>query len=123
LDIKEVKARSFNAKESNKDLQRIINEESVIASLRNIFNTSACSRLLNPEMNFEIKKYLFEPITQYKAWFIGYDIHTQLPVYEPRIRVNHVKVSASIEQNCYYIELSVSIPTLQEDLNLSSVLS
>lgn len=50
-----------------------------------------------------MRKYLFEPITQYKAWFIGYDIHTLLPAYEPRIKVNHVKVIADAENNCYYI--------------------
>jgi hypothetical protein len=50
LDLKcnEIKERPLNAKESTKDLQRIVNEESVITSLRNIFNTYECSRLLNP---------------------------------------------------------------------------
>jgi hypothetical protein len=50
LDLKfnEIKERPLNAKESTKDLQRVVNEESVIVALRNIFNTHECSRLLNP---------------------------------------------------------------------------
>lgn len=74
LEIKELRERSLNAKESNKDLQRIVNEESVKVALMNIFNTTECSRLLNPEINFDLRSYLFEPLSAYKAWFIGYDI-------------------------------------------------
>jgi hypothetical protein len=32
-----------------------VNEESILVALRNIFNTYAGSRLLNPDMAFEIK--------------------------------------------------------------------
>lgn len=74
LNVNEIKERPLNAKESTRDLQRIINEESVIVAVRNIFNTHLGSRLLNPDMAFEIKQYLFEPLTQAKAWFLGYDI-------------------------------------------------
>jgi hypothetical protein len=55
LDITELKERPLNAKESNRDLKRVVNEESIITSLRNIFNTHKNSRLLNPDMAFEIK--------------------------------------------------------------------
>lgn len=74
LDTNELKERPLNAKESTRDLKRIVNEESVITALRNIFNTHHGSRLLNPEVAFDIKQYLFEPLTQTKAWFLGYDI-------------------------------------------------
>lgn len=74
LEIGEIKQKQLNAEESNYDLKRIVNEESVITSLRNIFNTWVGSRLLNPEVSFEIKQYLFEPLTMAKAWFLGYEI-------------------------------------------------
>ena len=35
LDVSELKERELNAMESTKDLQRIVNEESVITALRN----------------------------------------------------------------------------------------
>lgn len=85
LDVNEIKERPLNAKESTRDLQKIVNEESVIVALRNIFNTHVGSRLLNPDMAFEIKQYLFEPLTEAKAWFLGYDICQVLPMYEPRV--------------------------------------
>lgn len=126
LDLKcnEIKERPLNAKESTKDLQRIVNEESVITSLRNIFNTYGCSRLLNPEMKFELSSYLFEPLTNAKAWFLGYDIYQMLPKYQPRIRIQNVIITPDFNNDCYIIELTVLIPSISnEEVKFSSVLS
>ena len=75
LQVNEIKERPLNAKESTHDIQKIVNEESVITALRNIFNTYTGSRLLNPEMKFDLGMYLFEPLSASKAWFLGYDIY------------------------------------------------
>lgn len=124
LQFNEIKERALNAKESTKDLQRIKNEESIIVALRNIFNTRRYSRLLNPEMDFQIGQYLFEPLSISNAWFLGYDICTQLPLYEPRIVLYNVDVSADIENGFYLIELSVGIPNVSgEKFKISSILS
>lgn len=126
LDVQafEIKERSLNAKISTKDLQRIINEESVIISLRNLFNTHSCSRLLNPEINFSVSQYLFEPLTEAKAFFLGYDLLNFFPLYEPRVRVSHVHVVANIEKNVYEITIKVQIPNVSgDDFEISSILS
>lgn len=124
LQFNEIKERALNAKESTKDLQRTINEESVIVSLRNIFNTRKCSRLLNPEVDFQIGQYLFEPVNQTSAWFLGYDIYNTLPMYEPRIKINSINVIADQENSLYIIELEVGVPSISgENFKISSVLS
>jgi hypothetical protein len=76
LDLEEGEYRdtSFNTKQVSSDLQRIKNEEAVIIALRNLFNTQYGSRLLNPEMSFNLGYYLFQPINSVTAWFLGYDI-------------------------------------------------
>lgn len=123
LVMGEIKERPLNAKEANRDIQRIVNEESVIVALRNIFNTFVGSRLLNPEMSFEIKQYLFEPLTEAKAWFLGYDICQQLPLYEPRVSITGVTIDVDTEKGCYVINLSVSIPSLDADVDIRSILN
>ena len=126
LDLKfnEIKERPLNAKESTKDLQRTVNEESVIVALRNIFNTYGCSRLLNPQMSFDLGAYLFEPLTETKGWFIGYDIYQQLPKYEPRAKITNVDVISDMDNDCYIIKLSFLIPSISGDeYNISSILS
>lgn len=125
LDLKtdEIKERALNAKESTKDLQLIVNEESIITSLRNIFNTYKGSRLLNPDVSFDIKQYLFEPITSTKAWFLGYDICNTLPMYEPRIKIANIEIAPNINEGSYTIKLSITIPSLNKNVNISSLLS
>lgn len=123
LDTSEIKERPLNAKESTRDLKRVVNEESVLTSLRNIFNTHKCSRLLNPDVAFEIKQYLFEPLTAAKAWFLGYDICQTLPIYEPRIKINNISIDANVDDGSYTIRLSISIPSLNKDVNINSILN
>ena len=119
----ELKERELNADESTKDLQRITNEESVLTSLRNIFNTHSFSRLLNPEVSFDIKQYLFEPLTQAKGWFLGYDICQTLPLYEPRITIENILIGVNPNEHSYLIQLTVLIPSINKEVNIKSLLS
>ena len=118
LTFNEIKNRSLNANISDKDLQLIYNEESVLTSLKNIFKTYSGSRLLNPEMNFDLSQYLFEPLTEAKAFFLGYDLMALIPKYEPRVRVNSVDVVAHPEDACYEISISIKLVDFEKDVNL-----
>lgn len=123
FETNEIKERPLNAKESTRDLKRIVNEESVLTALRNIFNTYKGSRLLNPDMAFEIKQYLFEPLTQAKAWFLGYDICQNLPLYEPRVKITNILIDVNPNESYYVINLSVQIPSLNKSVDIRSILS
>lgn len=115
--------KSINASKTQNDISKIINEESILNSLRNIMLTKFHSRLLNPEMNFDLRSYLFEELTEAKAFFIGYDISTKLPIYEPRIIVGDVKVVAYYNYDTYVIDLAVYIPSIDKSVKLSSILN
>jgi phage baseplate assembly protein W len=123
LNFYENKTNTLNTQETSLDVEKIVNEEAVINSLKNILNTTFYSRLLNPDMNFDLRTYLFEDLTESKAFFIGYDISNLLPVYEPRVVVSNVKVTAYYEDDTYKIDLSIGIPTLKKEIKLSSVLN
>lgn len=122
LQFNEIKQRPINAKQSTKDLKRTVNEESILNSLRNIFNTYQCSRLLNPQMEFQLKQYLFEPLNSIKGWFIGYDICTKFVQYQPRVSIQNVNITANVPNNCYIIKLRVRIPQLNKDVSINSIL-
>ena len=124
MSFNEIKERPLNAKESTKDIQRIINEESVIVALRNLFNTHSCSRLLNPEIDFNLSQYLFSPINTTTAWFLGYDLLHFFPQYEPRVRVTNVVVIARPNESMYEIKMTMSIPNVSDqEFSISSILS
>ena len=121
LAFNDIKDRALNAKISDKDLQMIYNEESILTSLKNIFRTYKGSRLLNPEMEFDLTQYLFEPLTQTKAFFLGYDLMSLIPKYEPRVRVDSVNIVANTLESCYEIDLNVSIPSFSKSLSLKCI--
>ena len=125
LDLKteENNGKSLNSLKTKNDLAKIVNEESILNSLRNILSTKFYSRLLNPEMNFDLRSYLFENITEHKAFFIGYDILSYIPVYEPRVTVTNISVTAYPANATYGINLDINIPSISKDVKLSSILS
>lgn len=122
LAFNEIKERPLNAKDSNHDLLTITNEESVRTSVRNILNTRMCSRLLNPEMAFDLEQFLFERMNYNVAYFIGYELCTQLPIYEPRVSVDSVDIQLDYNNDTYIVYLSLSIPSLNSNIELSTVM-
>lgn len=113
----------LNSQATNKDLVAINNEEAILTSLRNIISTTYCSRLLNPDINFDLRSYLFENLNEHTAYFIGYDIFSYLPIYEPRIKLNNVRISVNIDASCYIINLEIYIPSINKNVKLSSILN
>lgn len=107
---------------TERDIAKIKNEEAILQSLRNLLNTKYQSRLLNPEINFDLRSYLFENLTQSKAFFIGYDISTFLPIYEPRVMLNDISVVAYYNSDTYGINMSITIPSINKNVTLSSIL-
>ena len=123
LSFYENKTNLLNSEETSIDVEKIINEEAVLNSLKNILNTKFYSRLLDPEMNFDLRSYLFEDLTEAKAFFIGYDLVHLLRIYEPRVNITNVDVKAYYQADAYVIDLYISIPAIKKDVKLSSVLN
>lgn len=125
LDIEfgNIQERQLFAKENNKDLAKITNEEAVMTSLRNILNTTKNSRLLDPNVEFDLRTYLFDQLSPTAAWFIGYEICSRITLYEPRVTIENVNIAINWEQDCYVIDLTVAIPSLDTTVKLSSILN
>lgn len=123
LELSKFEGSAISSKKTSNDLNIIVNEESILNSLRNIMSTKFHSRLLNPEMNFELRSYLFEPFNEATAYFIGYNILMELPKYEPRILIKNIKVTAYYNYDTYGIDLEIYIPVINKDVKLSSILN
>jgi len=126
-DINDLKPEIYNtpslaADKDYKDISLLTNEKSVLNSVKNILTTQFCSRLLNPEIELDLRKYLFETLSESKAYFLGYEISTYLPLYEPRIKIKKIKILTHYTSDSYTIELSLYIPSLDKNVNLKSTL-
>lgn len=123
LDTGEILERPLNAIESSLDLQRITDEECIVTSVRNLLATNYGDRLLNPDIHIDLRSYLFEPLTQSKAYFMAYEIFNSLPKYEPRVTISNIEVTIDSENACYLIDMSLTIPSINKDLKIKSILS
>lgn len=122
LAFSNIKERQLNAKENNKDLVKLINERAVINAVKNILATTKNTRLLNPDIEFDLRSYLFDGLNATSAWFIGYEIHSRISQYEPRIEIDNINVMIDWDNDCYIIELEITIPSLSKNVKLSSIL-
>lgn len=128
LDLDLEKNECYNNQNANslkvsKDFKKIINEESILTSLKNILMTTYNSRLLNPEINFDLRKYLFNNLSETKAYFMGREICDIIPIYEPRVSVDNVHITVYYNHDTYGISINLSIPSTQKNIKLNAILN
>jgi len=81
-------------------------------SLRNLFTTTPGEKVLNPQFGMDLRKYLFEPATIEVAELIRSEIYTQIGTFEPRVKLNDVKITVFEDVNEFDISINYSIPSL-----------
>lgn len=117
------KDNPINSYTSIRDIEASKNEEAILNSVKNWFNTSTYSRLLNPDLHMDLRDYLFELCDEYTAYFIGLDITKSLPYYEPRIQIKKCNITVNRDEGSFYIELQLVIPSLDnKEINLRQLL-
>lgn len=94
------------------DFKLNYDSDAIYNSIRNIFNTKKGQKILNPEFGLDIEQYLFDNISKENADIIGNTIYEELPVNEPRAKVDSVDVIARPDDNEYKIAISITIPSL-----------
>lgn len=95
-----------------KDLTSDYDEAAVKNSIFSLFNTVPGQNLLNPKYGLNLIQYLFEPVSESNAQFIGSTIVKHLNVYEPRIKVSSLDIVVNEDEQTYTITLSIEIPAL-----------
>jgi phage baseplate assembly protein W len=106
------------------DLKAIYNAAAVINSIKNILTTSPGEKLLNPLFGVDLRDYLFEPVTETRAFFIGTDLYDGLTIQEPRITIERIDIVAVPDESQYEISLNITIPSLNiNNVTLRGVLN
>lgn len=124
LSLQNTLGRELFRSNDNSDLRSIYDSNAILTSLKNILTTSPGEKLLNPEFGLDLRDYLFEPVTENRAFFIGQDILLGLAAQEPRVTIDEITVIPIPEDNAYEITLSISIPTLKVyEISLKGVLN
>ena len=114
----------FNKSSVLKDVQGLFDIPSIKNSIANIFLTSPGQKILNPTFGIDLRRYLFDPVSDFTAFQIKTDITNNLTDQEPRIQLENTAVIPDTDRQEYYITLQINVPSLNMyGLSLKSLLN
>ena len=114
----------FNKSSVLKDVQGLFDIPSIKNSIANIFLTSPGQKILNPTFGIDLRRHLFDPVSDFTAFQIKADITNNLTDQEPRIQLENTSVVPDVDRHEYYITLQINVPSLNVyGLSLKSLLN
>ena len=119
-----LKGNEMYSNRETKDLACITDRAAVVNAFKNILSTTPGQKLLNPLFGLDLRVYLFETVSENKAFFLAQTILDGIAIQEPRISIDFIEVLANIDDMEYVINLEFSIPELEVyQLSLKGVLN
>jgi len=116
--------QEYNKDSILKDVQGLFDIPSIKNSIANIFLTSPGQKILNPTFGIDLRRYLFDPVSEFIAHQIKIEVRNNLPIQEPRIQLENVSVLPNIDRQEYYITLQINVPSLDAyGLSVKSLLN
>ena len=103
----------LQTKEEIKDVQGIFDLEAIKNSIINIFLTAPGEKILSPEFGIDLKRFVFEPMTNLNNLELTNLIRYNLPEQEPRINLLDVKIIPDIDNQQYLINIIYDVRSLQ----------
>ena len=96
----------FQQNTATKDIQKMLDVESVKRSVRNLINLNHYEKPFHPEIGSNLRGMLFEIISPQMTHFIGKQIELLIKNYEPRCKLVEVKNKPNLERNGYSVSIS-----------------
>jgi phage baseplate assembly protein W len=97
---------AFTKKPVTADVALSYDAQAVSRSIRNLLNTQNYDRLFNPDLGSQITGLLFENISPIVATTMETIITNLVTTYEPRARLQSVRVSSQPDQNDYNVSIT-----------------
>lgn len=105
-----------------KDLVLLTNADAVIRSIRNLLQTNHYEVPFHPEIGCNIRRLLFENITEFTARDISRFIQETIENFEPRCTIQSLAVDPDEEHNQYHVTLTVYIESSSAPLTVNLIL-
>ena len=112
----------FAQNTATKDIQKMLDVESVKRSVRNLINLNHYEKPFHPEVGSNLRALLFENITPQISHFIGKQIELLIRNYEPRCRLVQVANMPNLDRNGYSVSISFYVVNHSEPVQVESFL-
>ena len=96
----------FSQNIATKDIQKLLDVESVKRSVRNLINLNHYEKPFHPEIGSNLRGMLFENITPQISHYIEKQIELLIRNYEPRCRLVEVANKPDLRKNGYSVSIS-----------------
>ena len=112
----------FQQNTATKDIQKMLDVESVKRSVRNLINLNHYEKPFHPEIGSNLRALLFENITPQISHFIGKQIELLIRNYEPRCRLVQVANMPNLDRNGYSVSISFYVVNHPEPVQVETFL-
>jgi len=112
----------FQQNTATKDIQKMLDVESVKRSVRNLINLNHYEKPFHPEVGSNMRALLFENITPQISHFIGKQIELLIRNYEPRCRLVQVANMPNLDRNGYSVSISFYVVNHPEPVQVETFL-
>ena len=112
----------FQQNTATKDIQKMLDVESVKRSVRNLINTNHYEKPFRPQVGSNLRAMLFELISPQMNHAISKEIDLLISNYEPRCRLVEVSSNPQIDRNAYAVTISFYVVNHPEPVIVESFL-
>ena len=112
----------FQQNTATKDIQKMLDIESVKRSVRNLINLNHYEKPFHPEIGSNLRAMLFENITPQMTHFIGKNIELLVKNYEPRAKLVQISTMPQFDRNAYAASISFYVQNSPDRIVVQSFL-
>ena len=112
----------FQENAATKDIQKMLDVESVKRSVRNLINLNHYDKPFHPEIGSNLRGMLFENITPQMSHAITKEIDLLIRNYEPRARLVQVSTMPNFDRNAYTATISFHVQNTPERVQVETFL-
>lgn len=113
---------SFVQSPVNADLTRVVNEQAIKQSIRNLLLTDKGERLFQPNLGSDIKAMLFENVTPISLKVAENHIKEFISLHEKRCDLISVTVSSNIDSNAVEISILFNVINRSDIIQFNVIL-
>ena len=113
---------SFEVNPINADIISVKNDTAIARSIRNLVLTTPGERFFNEDLGSGVSKVLFDTVDEISSAVIRDEIEETIIKFEPRVRLEDVKVKADYDNHEFNVTISydiIGIEALPQQLNFA----
>ena len=113
---------SFEINPINSDTIAVKNDTAIARSIRNLVLTTPGERFFNPNLGSRVYESLFDNVDEISAASIKDEIEETIINYEPRVKLQSVKVNPDYDNHTFDVTLIydiIGIDALPQQLNFA----